>query len=372
MRKIIKTDSGFLLTAFIALLFIILVCENVAAAENPLKNFIKIVENDSGLSSEEKKEWRTLAHGKFKGRQFAADHSRLVYGILCMAKFDEVDMEKGIQVALDSAIAVDAGANQEAVSDLAHFAFSVTLSPEEVSLYAGIREKCVKAGVPVHVVQEMIIKAKAAKWPDTMTAAIMNGLVEAAEHGSDTQKVALFMLISIEQELGTPEEIVRDAIDNAKKREPEKWQEPQDEKSFAAVENSAMQSLRVRLNYNTFHQSVTSFLGTPYRWGGNGRAGVDCSGFTKLVMQENGYRIPRVSYQQAAIGTPVSKDEFKLGDLVFFDIKGRGKIDHVGLYLGGNLLAHASSKKGVTIVMFSERYYQSRFYCGRRIVKYQR
>jgi len=98
--------------------------------------------------------------------------------------------------------------------------------------------------------------------------------------------------------------------------------------------------------------------------------GVDCSGFTSLVMYENGYRVPRVSGNQARVGAPVYKNQLQLGDLVFFDTKGSGRITHVGFYLGGNLMAHASSSKGVTIVFFSNRYFQSRYVTARRIIRY--
>ncbi|MBT8490148.1 MAG: C40 family peptidase [Deltaproteobacteria bacterium] len=179
------------------------------------------------------------------------------------------------------------------------------------------------------------------------------------------------MLISVAQKLGTPEKIVQDALADAKKRassRPEKKKAQSIKKPFSS--QSAGTS-REALNYDTLRRSVESFIGTPYVWGGNTRRGVDCSGFTRLVMYENGYRIPRVSRDQAKAGTSVYKNNLKLGDLVFFDTKGRGRITHVGLYLGGNLLVHASSSKGVTIVLFSGRYFQSRYVTSRRIVHYR-
>jgi cell wall-associated NlpC family hydrolase len=128
----------------------------------------------------------------------------------------------------------------------------------------------------------------------------------------------------------------------------------------------------VALSFEAFRRSVESFLGTPYVWGGETRQGADCSGFTQLVMKENGYHIPRVSRDQAKTGKKVAEDELKLGDLVFFDTKGEGRVTHVGLYLGGNLMVHASSSKGVIIVLFSNRYFQSRYTGARRVVRYAR
>jgi cell wall-associated NlpC family hydrolase len=217
----------------------------------------------------------------------------------------------------------------------------------------------------------MIRHAKEDKWTEHTFTTIMEGLMKAARQNLDTEKVGLFMLISVAQKLGTPENIVQDALADAKKRassRPEKKKvQPIKKPSFS----QSTRTSREALNYDTLRRSVESFIGTPYVWGGNTRRGVDCSGFTRLVMYENGYLIPRVSRDQAKAGTPIYKNNLQLGDLVFFDTKGRGRITHVGLYLGGNLLVHASSSKGVTIVLFSGRYFQSRYVTSRRIVRYR-
>jgi cell wall-associated NlpC family hydrolase len=340
-------------------------------AADPLDNFSILVEKDGGLSADEKKQWVSLTRKTFTGKSFNFDYSRLVYDILSQAKFDEVDLEKAVQIAFSSAKAVNRKAPEDEVSDLALFAFSVHLSVDEIHLYAVTAKKCKTASVPVHVTQEMIRHAKEDKWTEKTFTTIMEGLIKAARQNLDTEKVGLFMLISVAQKLGTPEKIVQDALTNAKKRAAS----PPDKKKEQSVKKPAsLQSSRtsqIALDYDTLRRSVESFIGTPYVWGGNTRHGVDCSGFTKLVMYENGYVIPRVSRDQAKAGTHVYKDNLKLGDLVFFDTKGRGLVTHVGLYLGGNLLVHASSSKGVTIVLFSDRYFQSRYVTSRRIVSYK-
>jgi cell wall-associated NlpC family hydrolase len=343
----------------------------VVPAADPLDNFSILVEKDKGLSAGEKKQWVSLTRKTFSGKNFNFDYSRLVYDILSQAKFDEVDMEKAVQVAFSSSKAVNMKAPEDEVSDLALFAFSVRLTADEIRLYAVTAKKCKTAGVPVHISQEMIRHAKEDKWTEHTFTTIMEGLMKAARQNLDTEKVGLFMLISVAQKLGTPENIVQDALADAKKRassRPEKKKvQPIKKPSFS----QSTRTSREALNYDTLRRSVESFIGTPYVWGGNTRRGVDCSGFTRLVMYENGYLIPRVSRDQAKAGTPIYKNNLQLGDLVFFDTKGRGRITHVGLYLGGNLLVHASSSKGVTIVLFSGRYFQSRYVTSRRIVRYR-
>jgi lipoprotein Spr len=65
---------------------------------------------------------------------------------------------------------------------------------------------------------------------------------------------------------------------------------------------------------------------------------------------------------------PLSKDDLKEGDLVFFKIKS-SRITHIGIYLGDRRFAHASSSRGVVISNLDEPYYARHFYRGGRILE---
>ena len=112
---------------------------------------------------------------------------------------------------------------------------------------------------------------------------------------------------------------------------------------------------------------VIKYLDTPYKYGGNTKDGMDCSAFTQILYRDvfniNLERSARLQYTQ---GSVVSKDDtLKVGDLVFFNTRKRVKPGHVGIYIGDNLFAHASTKKGVTITSLDYDYY-SRVYMGAR------
>ncbi|MDB5001745.1 MAG: glycoside hydrolase [Mucilaginibacter sp.] len=120
-------------------------------------------------------------------------------------------------------------------------------------------------------------------------------------------------------------------------------------------------------NMKLFH-FVYDWIGTPYRFGGSSRKGIDCSAFTKQLYSEVfNTTIRRSSRDIFSMVSPVSKDDLKEGDLVFFKIHSRS-ISHVGIYLGNNRFAHASSK-GVAISSLDDAYYSRFFYKGGRMLE---
>jgi lipoprotein Spr len=113
---------------------------------------------------------------------------------------------------------------------------------------------------------------------------------------------------------------------------------------------------------------IIKYLGTPYKYGGNTKEGMDCSAFTQIIFKNvfnlSLERSARLQYTQ---GSVIEKgDELKVGDLVFFNTRKRVRPGHVGIYIGDNLFAHASSKKGVTITELDYEYYSRTFMGARR------
>ena len=114
------------------------------------------------------------------------------------------------------------------------------------------------------------------------------------------------------------------------------------------------------------YQFVYEWLGTPYRLGGDSKKGIDCSKFS-LAVYENVFNttIGYNSRNQYANVTPISKDNLQPGDLVFFKIRSRN-ITHVGVYLGDDRFAHASSSRGVMVSSLNEAYWKRYYYNGGR------
>ncbi len=92
---------------------------------------------------------------------------------------------------------------------------------------------------------------------------------------------------------------------------------------------------------NPMVSQALRWLGTPYRYGGTTRRGIDCSALVKTAFASCGYKLPRTAAQQATIGTAVVPANLKSGDRLYFSASGT-RIDHTGLYMGDGLFVHAS------------------------------
>lgn len=108
------------------------------------------------------------------------------------------------------------------------------------------------------------------------------------------------------------------------------------------------------------------FIGLPYVYGGSTPAGFDCSGFVQYVFKQFGTNLSRTTYTQVNEGTYVSRDQLQMGDLVFF--APGGNINHVGIYISdGNFIHSTHTGDVLKISNLSSGYYNTNFYCGRRV-----
>jgi cell wall-associated NlpC family hydrolase len=110
-------------------------------------------------------------------------------------------------------------------------------------------------------------------------------------------------------------------------------------------------------------------VGTPYHYGGDDPAsGFDCSGLVYYSHKVAGLPVPRTTRQQFAATYPVGRDALAPGDLVFFRIGRRGKIAHVGIYVGDDEFVHSpSTGKRVQVSDLTNPYWAKRFIRGGRI-----
>lgn len=185
-----------------------------------------------------------------------------------------------------------------------------------------------------------------------------------------------------------------------------KWAEvvlPDGRKGWTPLEDLAefeKWASRQSLTQDHIISTAMQFEGTPYLWGGASSKGLDCSGLVRLTFFMNGYLLPRNASQQINYGreivmeanhaiTPEKGDAFRdemtrrikhlqKGDLVFFGTPDtflkKGKITHVGLYIGDGKIIHASHKVRINSLIPGEAdYYENshKLVAARRFISYQ-
>ena len=109
------------------------------------------------------------------------------------------------------------------------------------------------------------------------------------------------------------------------------------------------------------------WMGTRYRWGGTGRAGIDCSAYLRRMYRDLfSVELPRTTRQQIGLGVDIALDPQDLGrglqpgDLIFY-VDPSGTPNHVVVYMGSNRITHSVSGRGVVVDPLRRVY-------GRRIV----
>jgi hypothetical protein len=111
------------------------------------------------------------------------------------------------------------------------------------------------------------------------------------------------------------------------------------------------------------------FFGAPYLWGGRSFYGVDCSGFTQIILARYGVKLPRDTKDQIKVGTEVKREDIRVGDLIFFP-------RHVGLAVSRNLMIHSTGSNGGVAYnsldpdhpQYSE-YHDDNYVTARRVMK---
>jgi len=120
-------------------------------------------------------------------------------------------------------------------------------------------------------------------------------------------------------------------------------------------------------------KEAKTYKGVKYKYGGNSRRGMDCSGLLHTVFQTEGIALPRTTSAIAQQGEWIDIKDVQPGDLVFFATgKNSREINHVGLVTGirqGYIeFIHSSTSKGVITSYLSERYWYFAYVQARRLL----
>jgi probable lipoprotein NlpC len=137
---------------------------------------------------------------------------------------------------------------------------------------------------------------------------------------------------------------------------------------------SASRKAKTNNDVDAVIRAARAYTGTPYKWGGTTRSGIDCSGLTGNAFNSIKLTLPRTADAQALLGEKIKIGDLKPGDLVFFATgKKKREITHVGIVTAIKSkdeikFIHASTSLGVVETNLFSDYYIKRFRLAKRVI----
>ncbi len=120
-------------------------------------------------------------------------------------------------------------------------------------------------------------------------------------------------------------------------------------------------------NNNSIVQTAEALIGISFAENGASPSeGFDNSGFIYYVLRQNGFiNCPRLTKDQASMGTHIGYEELKSGDLAFFCTADSGNPDFGGIYIGeGQMIYSPMPGQTVKIADITSDYWKGTFVTG--------
>jgi len=141
------------------------------------------------------------------------------------------------------------------------------------------------------------------------------------------------------------------------------------ESSIVAKYASKLDVSKRDITNDRLYTFIDGWYGTPYKYAGRTKSGIDCSDFAALLFQS----VYNITLSGSVVDIckrckPIKTSELREGDLLFFKINSKS-LSHVGIYLQNHKFVHASVHAGVIIDDLEEDYYKKYFYKAGRILK---
>ena len=144
--------------------------------------------------------------------------------------------------------------------------------------------------------------------------------------------------------------------------------------SLLMVSNISAQNRKKTKKIDRVIAEGRRYIGTPYRYGGMSKSGIDCSGLIYNCYKTIDVTLPRTAKDQSKIGSSKTWDSIRPGDIVYFKFKQKGeKWYHAGMITYAEKddirFVHASTRSGVIESSLMDSYYMKNVKKFRRVIK---
>lgn len=143
------------------------------------------------------------------------------------------------------------------------------------------------------------------------------------------------------------------------------------EKEYNESQNKSSRPQIVQSNQKLVIDTALSYLGTPYRYGGTTRKGMDCSGLVGISFDQANISLHRSSLDMSKQGEEVPLSQVQVGDLLFFSTGKKERISHVGIVveaIDDVKFIHSSTSRGVIISSIKEGYWNKAYRKAKRVL----
>ena len=159
------------------------------------------------------------------------DLYKIMEGVIKRTDFDGISEEKTFEIIRLVYGAYKKGASLEYLDLIFDVAYSKDISVDQLFAAANALKEFYNSDVPQDIYEEFVYHAIEEKWDPSVMPTLTRGLIYGVDRGLTAQKVALAIIIDVDQnglKKKSADELVLDAIKFVRGKEPEKWKPMKD------------------------------------------------------------------------------------------------------------------------------------------------